>query len=118
MVSAARRSRSWPYFFCSSLTLGCSSCMFRLDLICLTNSGIREARITRVSPMIDSTHDQPEAGPNTAPNTVWKPDSMIEVTQYSGAMMVLPIWPRKLNTQAPRVWEGGGLRDTLRGTGS
>jgi hypothetical protein len=39
------------------------------------------------------------------------------VTQYSGAMMVLPSWPRKLNTQAPRVWEEGA-GDTLGGTGS
>ena len=42
---AASRSRSWPYFFCSSLTLGWISCMLRLDLICLTNSGISAARI-------------------------------------------------------------------------
>ena len=34
--------------------------MLRLDLICLTNSGISSARITRVSPMIDSA--QADAG--------------------------------------------------------
>ncbi len=36
--------------------------MFRLDLICLTNSGIRAARTTSVSPMIESTHAAPPSG--------------------------------------------------------
>ena len=62
IVSAASRSRSWPYFFCSSLTLGWISCMLRLDLICLTNSGISAARTVRVRPMIDSTQVPPPSG--------------------------------------------------------
>ena len=65
IVSWARRSRSWPYFFCSSLTLGWISCMLRLDLICLTNSGISAARITSVRPMIDSTQVPPPSGSST-----------------------------------------------------
>ncbi len=101
MVSWARRSRSWPYFFCSSLTFGCSSCMFRLDLICRTNSGIRAARITSVRPTIDSAQDHPDSGPKIPPNNEWKPVRITEVIQYSGAMMKLPIAPRKSNTQAP-----------------
>ena len=40
ICSWVSRSRSWPYFFCSSLICGWSSCMLRLDLICFTNSGI------------------------------------------------------------------------------
>jgi hypothetical protein len=75
--------------------------MFRLDLICFTNSGINAARITTVNPMIDSTHENPEAGPKTDPNTWWNPDSNTEVIQYSGVMTKLPIWPRNENTQAP-----------------
>ena len=75
--------------------------MLRLDLICLTNSGISAARITTVSPTMDSTQAQPEDGPSTAPNSEWKPDSSSDVIQYSGAMMKLPRSPRKENTQAP-----------------
>ena len=33
--------------------------MLRLDLICLTNSGIKAARTVRVRPMIDSTQTRP-----------------------------------------------------------
>ena len=36
--------------------------MLRLDLICLTNSGISMARTTRVSPMIDSAQVPPASG--------------------------------------------------------
>ena len=36
--------------------------MFRLDLICLTNSGISAARTTRVRPTIDSTQAAPPSG--------------------------------------------------------
>ena len=48
--------------------------MFRLDLICLTNSGISAARITRVRPMIDSA--QAAAGrraEDRLPNSWWQP---------------------------------------------
>ena len=36
--------------------------MFRLALICLTNSGIRQARMTMVRPMIDSAQAAPPSG--------------------------------------------------------
>ena len=36
--------------------------MSRLALICLTNSGIRAARMTSVRPMIDSAHAAPPSG--------------------------------------------------------
>jgi hypothetical protein len=36
--------------------------MFRLDLICLTNSGISAARTVRVRPMIESTQVEPPSG--------------------------------------------------------
>ena len=46
--------------------------MLRLDLICLTNSGISAARMTRVRPMIDRAHEAPEASPKMLPKTLWK----------------------------------------------
>ena len=49
--------------------------MLRLDLICLTNSGISAARMTRVRPMIDSTHASPPPGPEESHSTLWKPTS-------------------------------------------
>ena len=54
--------------------------MLRLDLICLTNSGISAIRITRVSPMIDSTQATPDASPKIPPNSLWKPTSTAEMT--------------------------------------
>ncbi len=36
--------------------------MFRLDLICFTNSGISAIRMTNVRPMIDNAHDAPPSG--------------------------------------------------------
>ncbi len=59
ICSCVRRSRSCLYFCWSALICGCSSCMLRLDLICLTNSGIRSVRIVTVRPTIDSAHVQP-----------------------------------------------------------
>ena len=69
ICSWVRRSRSWPYFFCSSLICGCSSCMLRLDLICLTNSGISSARTVTVRPMIARTHVHPESSDITCENS-------------------------------------------------
>ncbi len=42
--------------------------MFRLDLICLTNSGINAARITSVRPMMESTHEAPDSSPKSRPH--------------------------------------------------
>ena len=54
--------------------------MLRLDLICFTKSGISAIRITRVSPMIDSTQATPVSGPKMPPNSLWKPTSTAEMT--------------------------------------
>ena len=54
--------------------------MFRLDLICLTNSGISAIRMTRVSPMIDSAQAAPPAGSRTRLNSLWKPTRTTEIT--------------------------------------
>ena len=55
--------------------------MLRLDLICFTNSGISEARTTRVNPTIDRAQEAPEASPKIAPKTLWNPDRTREVIQ-------------------------------------
>ena len=74
--------------------------MLRLDLICLTNSGISSARMTIVSPTIDSAHEIPEESPNTDPNTEWNPSITALTRKYSGRMMKPKIWPKK-DTQTP-----------------
>ena len=79
IVSWVSRSRSCPYFFCSSLTFGWSSWRFRLDLICLTNSGMSAARITTVRPTMLNAQEIPLASPKTAPKTLWKPTSTTEI---------------------------------------
>ena len=52
--------------------------MLRLDLICLTNSGISAARITTVRPMIDSTHDMPPSSGRTRLKSQCQPSSTAE----------------------------------------
>ena len=80
IVSWASFSRSCPNFFCSSLTLGWINCMLRLDLICLTNSGISAIRITRVRPMIERAHAAPPDGSKPDPlHSLWKPTSTTEI---------------------------------------
>ncbi len=54
--------------------------MLRLDLICLTNSGISAIRMTRVRQMIDSTHAIPVSGPKTPPHTLCQPTRIAEMT--------------------------------------
>ena len=54
--------------------------MLRLDLICLTNSGISAARMTRVRPMIESTQAMPEDAPKIAPKTLCHPTRTAEIT--------------------------------------
>ena len=81
IVSWPSRSRSWPYFFCSSLTLGCSSCMLRLDLICLTNSGISAVRMTTVRNTMDSTQVQPLSAPSSGEKMECASTRMPETTQ-------------------------------------
>ena len=53
--------------------------MFRLDLICFTNSGISAARMTRVSPMIESTQAMPVSGPKMPPHSRCQASSTKEV---------------------------------------
>src|SRR5680860_1313219 len=77
--------------------------MFRLDLICLTNSWISAARMTSVSPTIASAQDHPDSGPNTRPNTLWNATRTTEVTKYSGLIMNPAIALKNSITQAPRV---------------
>ena len=55
--------------------------MLRLDLICLTNSGISAARITSVSPMIDSTQAMPVSSRKSWPNTLCQPISTAEMAK-------------------------------------
>ncbi len=79
IVSSPRRCRSWPYFFCSSFTLGCSSCMLRCDLICFTNSGISRIRITMVRPTIDSAHAQPPSLSRNKLKKLWNASMIAEI---------------------------------------
>ena len=75
--------------------------MLRLDLICLTNSGISAARIVSVRPMIDSAHEAPEAGAEDGSEDAVPDTSMIALTRkYSGVMMKPPMSPRNC-TQTP-----------------
>src|SRR5688500_17845027 len=114
MLSAASFSRSWEYYFCSSFTPGWISCIFRLALICFTKDGIRAARMTTVSPMIDSAQDAPESSGRNSENSWCHAERITEVIQYSGAMMVLPMEMKKSNTQAPC----GRVEDGLEGAGT
>ena len=52
--------------------------MFRLDLICLTNSGISVARTTSVSPMIDSAQVPPASGSRTGSKSQCQPTRIAE----------------------------------------
>ena len=81
IVSRPSRSRSWPYFFCSSRTWGCSSCIEREDLICLTNSGISAVRMITVSITMASVQVQPESEPKIGANRLWASTRMPETTQ-------------------------------------
>src|SRR6478609_6288644 len=75
---------SWSFF-----RSGCRSCMPRWALICLTNTGIRAARITSTSPMMDSVQVQPlAAGRPMALSPSWKPTMMMETSHLNGNMIV------------------------------
>src|SRR4029079_14053479 len=87
--------------------------MFRLDLICLTNSGISAARITTVRPMIDSTHAAPPSGSRTRLNSQCHPTRIAEMTKYRGVRMKWPRVPRGCTGQAP--WVGGEVADGAEG---
>ena len=56
--------------------------MLRLDLICLTNSGISAARITSVRPTIDSTQAAPlSAGKTWLRTALCQPISTAEMAK-------------------------------------
>src|SRR6478672_3395289 len=75
---------SWSFF-----RSGCSNCMPRWALICLTKTGIRAARMTSTSPMMDSVHVQPlAAGRPMALSPSWKPTMMMETSHLNGNMIV------------------------------
>ena len=77
------------YLSCSFFRSGCSSCMPRWALICLTNTGIRAARMTSTSPMMDRVHVQPlAAGMPMALSPSWKPTMMAETSHLNGNMIV------------------------------
>ena len=65
--------------------------MFRLDRICLTNSGISRVRITMVRPAIDSAHVQPLSLPKTGDSTACHPTRIADTAWYSGVMTALKI---------------------------
>ena len=99
ICSWVRRSRSCLYFCWSALICGWRSCMLRLDLICLTNSGISSVRIVTVSPTIDSAHVQPESLRETDRRKEPVPDQQdagdgVVQRRHDGAD---PMSPRKSN---------------------
>ena len=65
MVSWPSRSRSAPYFSCSSFSFGCSACMARDEFSCLAYSGIIKSRMNTVRTTMDSVHVTPESVPNS-----------------------------------------------------
>ena len=62
-ISSAMRWRSLPYFFCSALIWGCSSCICRVVRICRTNGLYRIARSVKTRNITDSAHAKKFAGP-------------------------------------------------------
>ena len=77
------------YLSCIFFRSGCSSCMPRWALICLTKTGIRAARMTSTSPMMDRVQVQPlAAGMPMALSPSWKPTMMAETSHLNGAKIV------------------------------
>ena len=109
------------WIFCSS---GWIICILREAMICLKNSGIIAARITRTRPTIDSAQVHPDAaGSPMWSSPAWKP-YMIHATSHSiGAMIVLkksPMLSLRLCRSAPAKWchgrDGGQVGcDSARG---
>ena len=69
--------------------MGCSTCIIREDLICLTKSGISAVRMTTVKNTMESVQVHPLSVPNTGAHREWKNTSKPDTTQYSGVMIVL-----------------------------
>ena len=51
-------TRSPLCFSCNALIFGCRACMARCDLICLTKTGNRMARMVSTRKMMARIHDQ------------------------------------------------------------
>ncbi len=76
------------YLSCSFFRSGCSSRIRRWASSCFRNTGIRAARITSTSPMMDSVHVQPSAaGMPTALSPSWKPTMMTDTSHLNGNMI-------------------------------
>ena len=71
-ISSAIRWRSLPYFFCSALIWGCSSCIWRVVRICRTNGLYRIARSVKTRNITDSPHAKKFDGPSRKPNSLYQ----------------------------------------------
>ena len=75
--------RSLPYCLRSLAISGCSSCIARCDLTCLTNSGKSSRRMVTTRNMIDSAHVMPQAGSRNVEKTVCHHSITVEIAVYS-----------------------------------
>ena len=117
IVSWASFSRSWPYFFCSSLTFGWTACSGRLDLL----DEERDQRGTDHQRQADDRQRPRGAAGRVheVAEQIVEPTSTTEIAQYSGSMMKLPMSPKIPTGQAPaggRV-RGGAGRNGVVATG-
>src|SRR3954454_8191570 len=97
--------RSLPYCLRSSAISGCSSCIARCDLICLTNSGNRMIRMVTTRLMIASAQARPLSPLSTggSPRTAFHNECHCAITQemavYSqssnGGLLVSPTEVRR-----------------------
>ena len=71
-ISSAMRWRSLPYFFCSALICGCSSCICRVVRICRTNGLYRIARSVNTRNITDSAHAKKFDGPRRKANALYQ----------------------------------------------
>ena len=79
-ISSAIRCRSLPYFFCSALICGCSSCIWRVVRIWRTKGLYKIARRVKTRNITDSVHVKKLAGPRpgTAENALYQSHMIAE----------------------------------------
>src|SRR3954454_18070773 len=75
--------RSLPYCLRSLAISGCSSCMARCDLTCLTNSGKRISRMVTTRNMIDNAQVMPPAGSRKIDQTACHHFITVAIAVYS-----------------------------------
>jgi hypothetical protein len=76
------------YFSCSFIRSGCRSRILRWAFTCWRNTGIRAARMTSTSPMMDRVHVQPlAAGKPMALSPSWKPTMIADTSHLNGTMI-------------------------------